>query len=305
MAGAAQKARIQGYKGLLYPWEAGPQGIPSTNGFFEQSEHHVAGDVALAFWNRWRATKDRVFLKTTAWPILKGVAEYWVSRVNSTSDGGFKLLNILGPDEWHRKDGEAYNTALASLCLRYAVAAAATVAPEQLNSDNVMHWNAVSKGLHVPVTADGHHQTYTNYSGEAIMQPSVADLGYPLMWPMNISTRKNDLDFYWQKTSGFIVGMTWPMVAIGHKELNDTANAALFTAWAYSTVNPPFMVVSEEPGGAGCPNFVTAGGGVLQMFVAGWGGIRLRDDSVEMLYPQPPPGSTALVFDGLATWAGS
>ena len=222
-----------------------------------------------------------------------------MSRVNSTGDG-YKLLSIMGPDEWHRMDGEAYNTALASLCLKYAVETAAMVAPDQLHSSRVAHWGEVSKGLSVPITADGHHQTYDNYSGEAIMQPAVADLGYPLMWPMNATTRKQDLDFYWQKTSGFIVGMNWPLVSIGYNELNDTSNAALFTSWAYSTVNAPFMVVSEEPGGAGCPNFVTGAGGVLQMFLAGWGGVRLRDDSLELLYPQPPPGSTALALDGLS-----
>ena len=109
---------------------------------------------------------------------MRGVADFWVSRVNSTGNGRYKLLSIMGPDEWHRMDGEAYNTALASLCLKYAVETAAMVAPDQLHSSRVAHWGEVSKGLSVPITADGHHQTYDNYSGEAIMQPAVADLGY-------------------------------------------------------------------------------------------------------------------------------
>eukprot|EP00041_Stephanoeca_diplocostata_P036986 m.1376787 g.1376787 ORF g.1376787 m.1376787 type:complete len:123 (+) comp24963_c1_seq5:115-483(+) len=33
---------------------------------------------------------------------------------------------------------------------------------------------------------------------------------------------------------------------------------------------------------------------------AGWGGVRLRDDSLDLVYPTPPPGSTQLVLKKLA-----
>jgi hypothetical protein len=52
--------------------------------------------------------------------------------------------------------------------------------------------------------------------------------------------------------------------------------------------------MSEEPGGAGCPNFLTGAGGVLSSVWAGWGGVRLRDDRLDLVYPIPPPGATAM-----------
>lgn len=86
----------------------------------------------------------------------------------------------------------------------------------------------------------------------------------------------------------------WPTVAIGYNEVNNTANAALFFAWAYGTVQPPFNVVTEEPGGAGCDNFLTGAGGILQAVWAGWGGVRLRDNRLDFMFPSPPPGTTSL-----------
>ena len=72
--------------------------------------------------------------------------------------------------------------------------------------------------------------------------------------------REIDLDYYWRRTSGFIAGMVWPSVAIGYNEVNNTGNAALFFKWAYGSVRPPFNVVTEEYGGAGCANFLTGAG---------------------------------------------
>ena len=60
------------------------------------------------------------------------------------------------------------------------------------------------------------------------------------------------------------------------------------------TIQPPFDVMSEEPGGVGCPNFVTGAGGVLSAVWAGWGGVRLRDDRLDLVYPIPPPGATSM-----------
>jgi hypothetical protein len=44
----------------------------------------------------------------------------------------------------------------------------------------------------------------------------------------------------------------------------------------------------------GCPNFLTGAGGVLSAVWAGWGGVRLRDDRLDLVYPIPPPGATSM-----------
>ena len=241
--------------------------------------------------------------------MLKGVADFWVSRVVPSVDAGgrpgYVIKSAIGPDEWHRKDEEAYTTAVAQACLQAALLAADVLRANASSEVNLTAWRAVADGLTVPlvVPAQGMpavHQLYQNYSGEAIMQPGTIDIGYPLMYPMNASTRRADLGYYWQKTSGFIASMVWPAIAIGYNEINDTADATLFTAWSYSTVQPPFNVVTEEPGGAGCPNFITGSGGVLSTMYAGWGGMRLRDDSLDLVFPRPPPESASMRLDGVA-----
>ena len=142
-----------------------------------------------------------------------------------------------------------FTTALASAVFQIAVKAATLLQIEGI-TEQVKLWQSIEQRLSLDLIAPPQGKPsdpkitkcYDGYAGEAVMQPSVADVGYPLMWagpgrsgePVNQTQRKIDLDFYWRRTSGFIAGMVWPSVSIGYNEVNDTANAALFFSWAYS-----------------------------------------------------------------------
>jgi hypothetical protein len=309
---ATEIAHANKHEGLMFPWEATPNGYGASRGDIGPSEPHVTGDIAVAFWNRWRATHDLDFLQR-AFPVLEGVANFWSNRSSCSNNTGCWIRCVAGPDEFHFcKDHEVYTTAIASTALQIALQAVDLLHLQPTNADV---WRTTERRLTVnSMTPPGRAgqpnvtECYAGYVGEAVMQPAVADVGYPLMWagpgkagqPLNATQRGLDLDFYWKRTSGFIAGMTWPAVSIGYNELNNTANADLFFAWAYGTAQAPFNTISEEPGGAGCPNFLTGGGGLLQAVWAGWGGVRLRDDRLDFVYPTPPPGSTAMQLSQLS-----
>lgn len=300
ITGAKAKAQHFRQQGLMFPWEATPAGFMASLGGDEAAEPHVTGDVALAFWNRYRATGDLQEL-FNSFPVLEGVADFWSGRASCEVDVPQCYYEcVTGPDEFNTcKSHEVFTTALAKTIFSLVRKAALKL---QLKPKNMELWASTQARLsidlmHPPggaVNAAPVTQCYKNYSGEAVMQPSVADVGYPLMWNVNSTQREIDLNYYWRRTSGFIAGMVWPSVAIGYNEVNNTANAALFFQWAYGTVQPPFNVVTEEAGGAGCANFITGAGGILQSVWAGWGGTRLRDDRLDFLNPMPPPGADSL-----------
>lgn len=271
MVGAATKAAHYHQQGLMYPWEATPAGYMASAGGDEAAEPHVTGDVAVAFWQKWRATHNTTFLRW-AYPVLTGVADFWAGRVDcpdeshlssgghgtSKHDARCRLVCLTGPDEFNScKTDEAYTTALVATVLAIAIEAGEILGDP---AGNATLWRSIERRLSIDLmhppgsgpSAPLVTQCYANYSGEAVMQPAVADVGYPLMWRVNATQvlslfmspvppiffllvspllrihsmltfawlqREIDLDYYWRRTSGFIAGMVWPAVAIGYNEV--------------------------------------------------------------------------------------
>jgi trehalose/maltose hydrolase-like predicted phosphorylase len=115
MVGAAALALSKNQSGLMYPWETTPNGFTANNGGMAGAEPHVTGDVAVAFWNRWRATHDVQFLRAVAWPVIEGVAEFWSKRLTCPPDVTQPcwIRCVSGPDEFHMcKDREVPTSTL-------------------------------------------------------------------------------------------------------------------------------------------------------------------------------------------------
>ena len=90
------------YKGLDFPWDISFGDTPAhTNRAAcpEQgsghTEIHISGDIAYLAWQRWQATHDVAWLRAVGWPLIKGVVEYYTSRVtplNYTAAGAPAVL---------------------------------------------------------------------------------------------------------------------------------------------------------------------------------------------------------------------
>lgn len=88
--------------------------------------------------------------------------------------------------------------------------------------------------------------------------------------------------------------MTWAMYVIAWLELGEPAEAEKIWHLAWANAQDPFYVWTETPVG-GAVNFITGAGGFLQGLLFGYGGIRLRDDSMTF-DPQLPPNITRVDF---------
>lgn len=60
-------------------------------------EYHLNNDIALAHWKYYQSTANKTFLQEEAWPIMKGVSDFWASKVVRGQDGKYTASNMTGP----------------------------------------------------------------------------------------------------------------------------------------------------------------------------------------------------------------
>jgi kojibiose phosphorylase len=133
LAAARENALRKGYAGALFAWEAtgggedmtpaavvDPRGeiVPVLSG---KLEHHISAAVAWGAWSYWNASGDEGFLVGAGAELLIETARFWASRVTEV-DGGFHILGVEGPDEYHDEgvDDNYYTNAMARWNLRRA-----------------------------------------------------------------------------------------------------------------------------------------------------------------------------------------
>ncbi len=114
-------ASMQGYAGIQYPWESSADfGQESTppDGTLLGMEQHVNLSVGLAFAQFCHASGDEEFAHFVAWPVLRDIAKWILSRVTATSRG-LEIKNTVGIAEnrGHTVDNDAYVNMAATVVL--------------------------------------------------------------------------------------------------------------------------------------------------------------------------------------------
>jgi trehalose/maltose hydrolase-like predicted phosphorylase len=146
LTAAQHNAAMHGWRGAMYPWESCPQhGEESTPGARPYTEDHVSADVALAFAGYVHATGDLDYARRIAWPVLRSVAEWAVSRVTPTARG-YEILQTVGPREVYQSvDNNAYTNMSAATSLRAAADCA-----ELIGESPPPAWREIADGLVLP-----------------------------------------------------------------------------------------------------------------------------------------------------------
>jgi trehalose/maltose hydrolase-like predicted phosphorylase len=287
--GAARRyARATGQQGARYPWESALSGAEETPSCCNTGKYevHVSADIALAMWQYWLATGDRAWLTRRAWPVVSGIADYWVSRSHPNPDGSRSIDGVIGPDEYHEKvDDSVYTNVAARDTLRIAasVARLAGRTPDPA-------WEQVAGALRMPFDpAKGVHPEFEGYKGDTIKQADVTLLSYPWENPQPEALTRADLEHYVPRTDPGGPSMTDAIHAIVTSQLGTPGCAAF--SFTKRSVDPfmraPYEQFSEARTG-GAFTFTTGAGGFLQEFLYGYSGFRWRGDRVH-LDPSLPP----------------
>jgi trehalose/maltose hydrolase-like predicted phosphorylase len=131
-------------------------------------EYHINNDVALAQWQYYAATGNVTWLQEYGYPIIQGVANMWVSKlqkvIENTSNGAYtyELFNMTDPDEYANfQNNGAYTDAGVRLIMAAAVDAAMV-----LNVSYPSAWVDVGDNTDVPVDpTSGIILEYTGFNG--------------------------------------------------------------------------------------------------------------------------------------------
>lgn len=318
---ARKNAANNGYAGALYPWTSAISGdmgdecygavtdaqgkvIADPNKSCTQ-QLHLQSDVALAQWEYYEATGDKLWLAQRGWPVLEAVAQFWAAKATPVSDG-YAITQVQTPDEYATDtDNDAYTNAEASLELK-----AATEAAGVLGKSAPPSWSKIASGLIKTMQVDTSHNIYLEhqgYTGQQIKQADVVMLTYPLDFPMPQSMGINDLNYYTPRTDINGPAMTDAIHSIAAAAL-DAPGCSAYTYMLRSYrpfLREPYLQISEFGPiklTATAYDFLTGVGGFMQEFLYGFSGFRPLPAAVR-LDPSLPPQLGGITLRNLA-WQG-
>ena len=319
LTAAQADATANNYQGAFYPWTAGDDGHiqwdcygTNTSGdtitydpnFSCSEEIHLQADIAMSQWEYYEATGDINWLRTNGWPVLRGLANFWVSKAVPDPSGGYDINTVQPPDEYHTGvNNSAYTNAAAATALHDAVKAAQT-----LGYSPPAIWTTVANGVTQTMPFDSNlniYDEYAGYSGEQIKQADAVMLTYPINFPMASGVGLNDLNYYAPRTDLQGPAMTDAIHSIDASALN-AAGCSAYTYMLRSYepfLRPPYDQFAETRSGPNTGfNFLTGVGGFLQVFEYGYSGLRFTPNAI-VLDPSLSPQLQGITLTNLQ-WQG-
>ncbi|MBI5917388.1 MAG: glycoside hydrolase family 65 protein [Bacteroidetes bacterium] len=294
---AKKNAFSHGYAGAMFPWESSADGSEDTpvwalTGPFQQ---HITGCVGWACWKYYQVTKDKEWLRTRGYPMLKEVGDFWASRVERNGPGRYDINNVIGANEWQENiDNNAFTNGMAITALRYAAQAARELG-EVPNPD----WEHVADNIPILKFPDGTTKENATYDGVMIKQADVNLLAYPLTIVNKPEDIRRDLDYYLPRMSPEGPAMGNAILVLLYARLGDAEKAASLFPKSYKPNEvPPFGVISETAGGTN-PYFATGAGGMLQAVLAGFGGLDITDEGIVQKRTVLPKGWKGMRITGV------
>lgn len=113
---AARKyAADHGYKGAMFPWQSGSNGIEQTqvihlnpvSGRWDPDhsslQRHISLAIALNIIRYYENTGDKPFMNDFGMEMLYEISRFWASATAPGDDKKYHIHKVMGPDEYHEK----------------------------------------------------------------------------------------------------------------------------------------------------------------------------------------------------------
>ena len=305
---AQTNARLSSRDGLQFPWQAAPstaQEAAPGAGDAAHFEDHVSLHVARGFSLFADAVGDEEFLRTEAWPVLSGVADWFVSRLERTARG-YELPCALGPAEVPQPpDNDAFTLMAGADILRRALRTAGRLGEQASPS-----WHEVLDSLYLPVRSDGVIAAHDDYNvrDEKGATPSPLAGLFPYEFPATPTQQRKTLDFYLRLWPDYVGSPMLPaLYCVWAAMAGDRALALKLFEEGYAAYDHPrfhqcleYRLDSAEGPPAG-PFFANLGG-MLMGLVFGLCGLQVDDGPPEQWARRPvvlPEGWTAIHVERL------
>jgi len=295
MDAARNNAKLNGRRGLQFPWETGPvRGEEASPGEGKASWHedHVSTDVAWAFAQYAHATGDRRFLREDASAVLYGVADWLASRVTRTRTG-FTITRSMGIAEKKQSStNEAFTIMSAKVVLAEAIACA-----ERLGHSALPAWQEVLDGLEPPRSADGgrliSHDDYKPNEEKGATPAPLAGL-FPMWYAVEPDVAKRTIGYYLKLAPEYIGSpMLSPLYGVWAAWNGDRTQSARLLDEGYAQMMGDRYYQTLEQGPKQFPDAPKAGpffanlGGFLMGLMYGFPGIRLSADDPQEWAQRP------------------
>ena len=294
---AKKRAINYGYKGAMFPWESDDTGEEATPPFALTGpfEHHITADIGIAFWNYYRVTKDKKWLEEKGYPVLKEVADFWISRVTKNNDGNYSINNVVGANEFAPNvNDNAFTNGAAITSLQYA-----TMAAKEVGVSPNPKWDEVATHINILKFLDGTTKEHAEYNGEIIKQADANLLSFPLNIVSDKETILKDLQYYEPKLAKEGPAMGKSIFAVLYARQGDADNAfRLFKESYLPNQQEPFGALSETAT-ANHSYFATGAGGMLQTILFGFGGLEISDNGIVQKNPILPKQWKSLTIKGI------
>jgi len=270
---AKQIAGLFGYRGAQFPWEAAPLNGQDVTPVFAATgwaEQHIVPDVALAFWQYQLATGDKDFLEGATWPVLRAVAE-WIESRGVTTQRGFEIRNIMGPDESRNGlDNSAYVNIACRMVMKASIRCA-----QMMGRTVPAQWHRIATTMYLPINGDG-----VLTIGDGSSKDALGDIS--CLFPFDVDLDQTVFQrtwraFYDKKVSAGAIGFVMAATSAAAAAMGDRKAAAdLFRlSWQPFWLEPFGMIREISSQTYGC--FLTDYGSILQTAMLGFTGIRIGE----------------------------
>jgi trehalose/maltose hydrolase-like predicted phosphorylase len=194
MGEARAAAREAGWRGAMFPWQSGSEGIEETqrvhlnplSGHWEpdlsRNQRHVNAAIFYNVWRYVQTANDLEFLDRYGAEMMFEIARFWASIAHFNPERErYEIHGVMGPDEFHEKYPDApeaglrnnayTNVMVAWLCdtvgkLPSLLPASSTQglrARLGIGDDELARWQDMSRRMFVPFHGDGIISQFEGY----------------------------------------------------------------------------------------------------------------------------------------------
>ena len=295
LPGALRNAASEGYAGAMIAWESAEFGDDTIPHLIFHHQHHVNSEAALA--QRWYTliSGDEAFLREQGLPVILDSARFWASRaVFNEAQGRYEIRRVATADEFAGiRDNSASTNYSAAWTLRLAARLA-----RRYGLACPPEWETIADRLWIPYDEPNQRYfEYEGYAGEVVKQADTALLIYPYEMPMPEAVKANTLDYYRTRYPDAAIMMSAAFDGIVDCELGRAERAWDSFLRLLPHFRQPYLLASESPLNETI-SFLTGLGGLLQLALMGFAGIRIHEEGL-LVQPCLPAQIGRLAIHGL------
>lgn len=187
-------AQKHGYRGAMFPWQSGSEGVEETQTLhlnplsgewgedYSSLQRHVSLAIAYNIYQYFRFTNDLAFLQDYGAEMFLEICRFWASKADfNQQTQRYDIAGVMGPDEYHEaypcaKSGgitnNAYTNLMAAWLFERAFEITEQLDPDALNAlyqkieltgKELDNWRKICTRLTIPLSEDDILEQYEGY----------------------------------------------------------------------------------------------------------------------------------------------